>query len=62
MYTIEELNTLTGKRSHRKASPYITKELAVERARELSGRYRKFVTINVLDARGHVVHSVEGKA
>jgi uncharacterized protein GlcG (DUF336 family) len=62
MFTLEHVNSLLGTRQHRKAAPYVTKELALERANEEAKRTRSFVTINVLDARGNTVASVKGKA
>ncbi len=61
MFTLEHENSLLGKRTHRSASPYVTKELALERAKEEAERIRSFVTINVLDSKGRVVASVKGK-
>jgi len=60
-FTIEHVNSLLGSRQHRKATVYVTKELAEERAKEEAKRVRPFVTINVLAARGKVVASFKGK-
>lgn len=61
MYTIEEVNTLIGTRAHRKASPYLLLEEAKKRADFLAERSKKFGTFNVLDRRGDVVYSAQGK-
>lgn len=59
-YTIEELNSLLGTRSHRKATHYPTLEAALERATQLARGVRAFMTINVLDRSENVVASVAG--
>lgn len=62
MYTIEDVNTLTGTRKHRKATKYLSLEDAKEVARKNAARSRSFAVFHVLDARGVSVFSITGTA
>lgn len=59
-FTIEDLNTLTGSRQHRKATKYDSLAEAEDVARGKAARSRSFAQFNVLDARGNIAFSVSG--
>ena len=60
-YTIEDVNTLTGSRNHRRASKYETYDDAHAQATAKAKRTRSFVHYNILDNRERVVATLKGE-
>lgn len=59
-YTLEDVNTLTGTRTHRKATKYETLNDAMQRAREKASQMRKFAEVNILDRSGNHIMTFVG--
>lgn len=60
-YTLEDVNTLTGTRTHRKATKYETLNGAMQRAQEKASQIRKFAEVNILDRHGNLIMTFVGE-